>query len=114
MQQLTTETELDDCLEKTAETPAFIFKHSTACPTSAFAYKRVANYIQEKPDFLSFYLVHVIESRPISNAITARLNVPHQSPQLLLVKGDTVIWDTSHAGITEDAIKDALKNSKIL
>ena len=86
-----------------------IFKHSTSCPTSAAAYNRFMKYAAEKGEALPrTYLVKVIESRPVSNAIAARLGVTHQSPQIILVKDEKALWSASHYGIHGQAIDDAL------
>lgn len=114
MVELCSEADLEACLAESGEAPVFIFKHSTSCPTSAMAYRRVAAYLEEGVDIPPFYLVRVIESRAVSNAISARLGVAHQSPQLILVKGDRVLWDASHGEIIAGAIDDARTKSKIV
>ena len=112
MNELCSEADLKACLEQSGDAPAFLFKHSTSCPTSALAYKRVAAHLEEAVDIPPFYLVRVIESRLVSNAIAAQLGVVHQSPQLILVKGEEVLWETSHGGITGGAIDAALTDFK--
>jgi len=107
--ELKTVAELDEALARHAEQPFFIFKHSTTCPISASAYRRVSDYLAQAGEAAPpFYLVKVIESRPLSNEIAARYAVVHQSPQLLLIRDQRSPWNTSHGAITETAIRQAL------
>lgn len=100
---------LKDVLGGTADGPAFIFKHSTVCPISANAHGRVKEYLQQAPDSApEFFLIKVIESRPVSNAVAEDLGVEHESPQLLLVNGGEALWSTSHSDITAEAIEGAI------
>lgn len=91
------------------EGPVWLFKHSTTCPISASAYRRVAGYVAEEgAGAPPMYLVKVIESRPVSNEIAARLGVRHESPQVLLVQGGKVVWHASHGGIEAGAMRGAM------
>lgn len=108
VKELTQVEELDLALDASEAGPVFVFKHSTACPTSHAAHKRVSDYLAQREGGPPFYLVKVIESRPLSNALAAALNVPHQSPQLLLVKDRKSVWNASHGSITGQAIQNAL------
>ena len=101
--------ELDACLSASAERPILLFKHSTACPISAEAFRQVGSYAtQAGPDQPEVYLVKVIEVRPVSNRIADLLGVIHKSPQLLLVKDNAAVWTTSHYGINLKSIQEAL------
>lgn len=112
VQELTTLDQLQEALARSEQTAIAIFKHSTVCPISAAAHREVARYLEEAgPAAPPFYLVKVIESRPISNEIAARLKVPHQSPQLILVKCKDAYHNMSHGKITAARIEDALQAS---
>ncbi len=110
MIELTSLQDAEAALEASAAQPLFILKHSTRCPISAGAYYRVLHYLEAAGAAAPpTYLVKVIESRPVSNDIAARLNVKHQSPQLILVKNKTAVWHASHNDIDAQAIKTALE-----
>lgn len=112
VRELTTEAQLAELLEASRKEPVFAFKHSTACPISAAAYRRVAQYLEAAgSDSPPFFLVKVIESRPLSNAMTRELGVQHASPQLILLRDGRPRWDASHGAITAEAIEDALARS---
>ena len=100
---------LEACLAESALQPVLLFKHSTTCPISAAAYRRVTDYLEEAgEDAPPCYLVKVIESRPVSNAIAEYLGVRHQSPQTILVHRGEACWDASHGTVTGDAIRRVL------
>jgi bacillithiol system protein YtxJ len=83
-----------------------IFKHSTRCEISAQADREVAALAAELPD-LAVYRVLVVEDRPVSNAITAALEVPHASPQAILLREGRPVWVGSHWDITREALRQA-------
>lgn len=101
--------DLDACLNDSAARPLFIFKHSTACPISSEAYRHVAKYVKSATENNpEVYIVKVIEERPVSNQIADELALQHKSPQLILVKDRRVLWSSSHYGINEQSIRDAI------
>lgn len=113
MNEITSTDELSEALKATAEKPAFLFKHSTACPISAGAYRRVSEYVDQRGeagDGAEFHLIKVIESRPVSTAVTEKLGIQHQSPQLILVEAGKAVWTTSHYNINAENIDKALSD----
>ena len=101
---------LEAALSASADGPQWVFKHSTTCPISASAYRRIAAYLEaEGAAAPPMYLVKVIESRPVSNEIATRLGVRHESPQVLLVHGGKAVWSASHGGVDGDAMRHALR-----
>lgn len=109
MKEMKSATDLEAALNVSQEQPVLLFKHSTACPVSGAAYHRVQAYLNEAgPDAPPVYMVKVIESRPVSNEIAQRLQVTHQSPQMLLVQNRQAVWNASHGAIDARAIEQAL------
>lgn len=90
--------------------PILVFKHSTTCPISAAAHHRFSDYLTAG-DTPPAYLVKVIESRPVSNAIAADLDVTHQSPQAILVRGRRAVWNASHGQISSESIGKATQTA---
>lgn len=112
MNELLNLDDLNKAVAASTETPVFLFKHSTRCPISLGAFQRVKGYLaQAGAEVPPFYLVKVIESRPVSNEIAARLGVPHQSPQLILLRNQQSVWDASHGDIDAAAITRAITQS---
>jgi bacillithiol system protein YtxJ len=108
MKELKEEAQIGAMLEASRQGPVFVLKHSTACPISAGAKRRVDEYLEGAGDGAPFYLLKVIESRPVSNALTRESGVHHASPQLILFHEGEAKWDTSHGAITGEAIRKAL------
>jgi bacillithiol system protein YtxJ len=110
MHELTRPEDLESCLAASEERPIFVYKHSTACPISWGAADRVTSFLREPLESVpEFYQVLVIESRAVSNLIANELDVPHKSPQLILVKDRKALWSTSHQNINRDTILQAIE-----
>lgn len=103
--------ELDEIKKKSQEQPVVIFKHSTSCPISGMAINRLERSwdSQEMSDIKPYYL-DLIRHRNISNMIEEKFGIPHESPQILVIKGGNVIYDTSHMGINYQDVKQATKS----
>lgn len=109
--ELLTDQNFAAALKASKKQPVFIFKHSTECPVSAGAYRRFSKWIKDNPkEAPPTYLVKVIERRPVSKNIEAKLAVKHESPQILLLNEGKVVWHTSHEAIESKAIEKAIKS----
>ena len=97
---------LDDILKKSAETPLLIFKHSCTCSISLRAKREVEAFNSKFNDKqIPIYQVVVQEARALSNEIASRLNITHQSPQVILLSNGQSAWDCSHGAITKEILK---------
>lgn len=96
-------------LEASEEHPQLIYKHSYRCATSLFARKQVEQSSEDMSRHADLHFVDVIAHRRISNQIADRLNVRHESPQLLLVDQRKAVWHVSHGAIKSEAIVKALQ-----
>lgn len=85
-------------LEKIAksETPSIIFKHSTRCHVSRFVKKDIELESILIPKDVSVYLLDLLKFRTISSEIADRWQISHESPQLLLIIGNSCVYDASH------------------
>jgi len=96
---LTNISQLDEIAALSAETPVAIFKHSTRCGVSRMVLKQFEN--EFRPDTkVTPYFLDLLAHRDVSNAISEKFNVMHQSPQLLLIKDGKSIYDASHGEIS--------------
>jgi len=95
--------ELDELLSRSAEQPVILFKHSSACGISARAHREMARV--EEP----VGLVTVQTARSLSNEIENRFALPHETPQVLIVRDGKLAWSASHFRITADAVNDAMR-----
>lgn len=107
--EITTLDEWKSILEKSSETPFVILKHSTRCPVSTNALNEFDAYLNEKPNEANqYYMVKVIEARPVSNQIAEDVDLEHASPQIIYVKDQEKVWNTSHWSITQEHITAVL------
>lgn len=66
------------------------------------AYKELELFTLENNDNYDFYYLDLIKDRNISNTISEKWQIVHQSPQIIIVKNKIPIYNTSHEGITKN------------
>lgn len=97
--------DLEAALEASNQQAVALFKHSTRCPVSSMA-KRL---VERDWDLnIDAYFLDLIAYRDVSNAIAERLQVQHQSPQMIVVKNGAAVYDASHESIQVTAMAEAL------
>ncbi len=105
--KLTNDEELDPIISLSNQRSQVIFKHSTRCSISSVAWKRVQK--NEKQTDIDFYFLDIIAYRSLSNKIADTFKVPHESPQILVIKNGQCIFDESHLSISIDDIFEQVK-----
>ena len=101
---LTDEEQLKQIINKSQLKPQLIFKHSTRCSISAVALQRMQKTAQ--PSDIDFYFLDLLANRPLSNKIAEVFKVHHESPQILLIRDGSCVYDESHLGISMHEIMD--------
>lgn len=84
-------------------TPVFIYKHSPRCSVSLFAMKRLNIVLPQAAE--KWLYIDVIAQRDLSMALADKLDVVHQSPQLILWH-NKVIASASHSLVNEDTVAE--------
>lgn len=103
-------TELDQLLDDSAHRPVLLFKHSYSCGTSAEALDELMAHLDARRRQDTEYAVVTVQThREISNAVSARLGIRHETPQALLIRDRRVLWSASHFRVTADAVAQALE-----
>jgi len=105
---LTSKSEIDKIVEKSQEVACAIFKHSTRCSISTMAKMRLETNWNLEETAVEMYFLDLILHREVSNYIAEKLEVHHQSPQLILLRNGAVTYDASHLDITIDELKEGL------
>lgn len=109
IQQLTSLEQWEQALKGASTKPLLVFKHSTSCSVSAGAHEELMHFIEDdQAGQVDYAIVHVIEDRPVSNAIAEQLGVKHASPQAILVKDGQPVWDKSHWHITYSSLSEKI------
>lgn len=111
---LVSESQLETIREESREHPVLIFKHSTRCSISATAKARMErNWKQEQVADVNPYYLDLIANRSLSNEVASFFDVPHQSPQVLLISKGACVYDASHFDISFDDIRQQLSEISI-
>ena len=103
---LDSENKVESIIEDSFGTPQIIFKHSTSCPISSMAKRRLEG--DWSLDINPYYL-DLIAYRSISNAIAVKLEVQHESPQVIILHKGKAIYDESHLDISASDINQSLE-----
>jgi len=107
--EIKTFSDWDKALTASKGEPVFVFKHSTTCPINARAAYRVNKWLDAQGDDApKMVFVKVIEKKPISQKIAARVEVVHESPQMLLIVDGKSVWDSDHEEITGKSLSAAV------
>jgi len=85
--------------------PALIFKHSTRCGVSRMALRNFEKEFAIENDKIDLHFLDLLSYREISGEIASNFNVYHQSPQVLLISDEKVIYHNSHYQISANEIK---------
>jgi bacillithiol system protein YtxJ len=103
---LTSLHQLDDIDANSNEAPVVIFKHSTRCGISSMVLRRFEKELAALDTLPQLYLLDLIAFRDVSNSISQRYGVVHESPQLLLIQDGRAVHHASHYSIDTAVIKE--------
>ncbi|WP_339875416.1 bacillithiol system redox-active protein YtxJ [uncultured Algoriphagus sp.] len=99
--KLTDAEQIQEIKSLSEEKPVMIFKHSTRCSISSMSLDRLLRkWKQGDEEKVIPYYLDLIASRHISDLVAKEFRVPHESPQVLLIKNGGAIYDTSHFSIS--------------
>jgi len=96
---------LDEIVEASKHQPVAILKHSTSCGISRMVLRQFESSYDLNDEDMKLYFLDLLNHRDISNKIASRFNVPHESPQLIVLKDGRVIYDASHSEISTEKLK---------
>jgi bacillithiol system protein YtxJ len=106
--KITTVSQLNEIDEISKTRACLIFKNSTRCHISAVMIARLEKEWQ--PGEIQPFYLDLLAYPSISNTIAARYNVPHESPQVLLIKNGRCIMSQSHMHIRFDEIQQQISS----
>ena len=89
------------------EKVALLFKHSPRCGTSHRAFREVARF-EETASGIPVYLLDVVSERQLARAVAERLEVRHESPQVIFLAGGRPVWHASHGTIRADLLAERI------
>lgn len=93
-------------LEESTLRAVVVFKHSTRCFISKMALRNFEASFEQLDT--PCYFIDLIAFREISNNVAAVLQVPHASPQLIIVSNKEAFYTASHEEIDGLITRDKL------
>jgi bacillithiol system protein YtxJ len=102
--------ELDQLITESRQRPLLLFKHSYSCGISAEALDELVDHLNtDRFESIRYAMVTVQTHRDVSNAVSAKLGVRHETPQALVIRDGRVVWTASHFRVTAKAVGAAIK-----
>jgi bacillithiol system protein YtxJ len=103
--------ELEQLLASSETHPLLLFKHSHSCGISAEALDELVDHLNDRALPAHYAIVTVQTHRDISNAVSLKLGIRHETPQAILVRGGKAVWSASHFRVNAASIEKALQAS---
>ncbi|MEM7107499.1 MAG: bacillithiol system redox-active protein YtxJ [Bacteroidota bacterium] len=98
---------IEELKDESQNNSVVLFKHSTRCPISSMALARLErSWDDAEIGSMRPYILDLIRYREISNKVAESFGVPHESPQVIVLKNGEVVYDTSHMGINFQDLKE--------
>jgi len=104
---LDSKAKLESIIEESYQRPQVIFKHSTTCPISGMAKRRVDSEWSNAA--ATPYFLDLLAFRSVSNAVADTLGVQHESPQLILIHKGMAVYDESHLDIDISSLNEEIE-----
>jgi bacillithiol system protein YtxJ len=99
--KLTESTQIEEIKELSNTKPVLIFKHSTRCSISSMSLDRLLrNWKTEDGEKVVPFFLDLIAFRSLSGQIEEEFGVPHESPQVIIIRNGKAVYDNSHYGIS--------------
>ena len=94
---------LDTLLAQSAAAPVVLFNHDRSCPLSVHAARALGQLAGP------IAVIDVTRQHDLKRAVAERTGVPHESPQVIVVRDGRVVWSASHFAITAGAVAQAVQ-----
>ncbi|CAM4252787.1 bacillithiol system redox-active protein YtxJ [Gillisia limnaea] len=102
--QLTEIATLEEIAEVSHQQPVAILKHSTSCGISRMVLRQFEKEYDLDEGRMKLYFLDLLSHRDISSKIASKFNVPHESPQLIIIKDGKAVYDASHSEINAGSL----------
>jgi len=106
MKDLTSLQELDAALVPIPG-PVILYKHSTQCGICDTAIEEVQAFEEQHPAAATIYYLDLLAHRDVSNEISRKLGIRHESPQAIVLKDGKPVAILNHRAIKSDALRTA-------
>jgi bacillithiol system protein YtxJ len=102
---LQSEAQLEDIKVQSNVRLQIIYKHSSSCGISSMVLRQLEKSLIEFNSRADFHFLDLLSFRDVSNEVASRFQVLHQSPQLILLKNETVVAHDSHYDLLQLSIE---------
>jgi bacillithiol system protein YtxJ len=102
---LQSEAQLEDIKAQSNVRLQIIYKHSSSCGISSMVLRQLEKSLIEFNSRADFHFLDLLSFRDVSNEVASRFQVLHQSPQLILLKNETVVAHDSHYDLLQLSIE---------
>ena len=109
--QLESEDSVEEVFTASGTRIQLILKHSQSCSVSFFAKQNLDSVPLEEWSEMDRSMVEVVRFRPISQYIAQKTSIRHESPQVLVIVNEEVIFHTSHSEVNKVNIQQAYKKA---
>jgi bacillithiol system protein YtxJ len=97
---------LEALFERSHQETVLLFLHAPHCPIGLNAF-----YAMQRLDEAAA-VIDVRYQRTLTQAIEDRTGVQHESPQVLVLRHGSAVWNASHFDITADTVARALAQAR--
>ncbi|MDG1333847.1 MAG: bacillithiol system redox-active protein YtxJ [Crocinitomicaceae bacterium] len=109
-ERLTSVDQLKEVIASSSEKPVLLFKHSTRCSISSMALNSFQHGWEGTPEEIDIYYLDLLNYRDVSNAMALETGVIHQSPQVIVLKNNEVVYTATHSSISARSALNSIKN----
>ena len=102
---------LEAAIAESLERPVLLFKHSRTCGISCEALDELHAHVAQEGGKAAYKLITVQSHRRISDEVSQRLGIRHETPQAIVLKDGRPVWNASHFRITAGALAKVISDS---
>ena len=99
---------LEAAIAESVDRPVLLFKHSRTCGISCEALDELHSHLEGGPADAGYKMITVQSHRRVSDSVTERLGIRHETPQAIVLRHGRPVWNASHFRITAAEIARAL------
>ncbi len=108
VREIQTEEQMRELVEEAKAATVVLFKYSPTCGISMVAQEAWEEWVETAPSELVLARCDVIAARPAARGVTSWLGIPHQSPQVLVLREGAKTVQASHYSITTTWLRAAV------
>ena len=98
--------QLDSMIEESNGRIMIVFKHSTRCGISRMVLKDFIRKYTLTEESAKLYYLDIFSYRELSNELSIRFGIVHESPQIIVIKDGNAIHHASHYMIDAEELNE--------